>query len=260
MKNNRYFMAADDGDAIEIVIYGDIVSQTWFESDVSADSIVKTLNQSKAKDITVKINSYGGDVGEAIAIYNELRSKSKSGAKVTTIDMGFACSSASVIFCAGDTRVMAKSSMLMIHNPLMFISGNAKEMKKAAADLEKVTKSIFDIYQDVINITADELQALMDDESWIEAQDAIDMGFATEMEENTDNSSQAAARVRKSLFAKFKAEEKKPEDPEEPEPEEPGEPEDPTEQEPENPDDPEDPEKKEQTTDLFENFRKKRRK
>lgn len=276
---NKYFMAAEDGDALEIVIYGDIVSQTFFESDVSADSIVKTLNQSKAKDITVKINSYGGDVGEAIAIYNELRSKSKSGAKVTTIDMGFACSSASVIFCAGDTRVMAKSSMLMIHNPWMFISGNAKEMKKAAADLEKVTKSILDIYQDVINITADELQALMDAESWIETQDAIDMGFATEMEENTDNSSQAAARVRKSLFAKFKAEEKKPEDPEEPEPDDPEEPEepepdqepeDPTEPEPEpekpepekpeDPDDPEDPEKKEQTTDLFKSFRKKRRK
>lgn len=270
---NRYFMATEENDTLEIVIFGDITSIPFFENDVSSDSIVKTLNQSNAKNITVKINSYGGEVSEAIAIYNELRAKSKAGVAVTTIDMGFACSSASVIFCAGDKRVMSQSSLLMIHNPWMSISGNSKELQKAAEDLEKIAKSIVDIYQSVINITAEELDALMDAETWIEAADAVEMGFATQMDEDTDSVSQAAARVRRSLFAKFRAEEKKPdEDPEKKEePDELIEPDEPGEElpEPDNPDadpdepieepDEEDPEKKKPANDLFKNFKNKRR-
>lgn len=290
---NRYFMATEENDTLEIIIFGDITSIPFLGNDVSSDSIVKTLNQSNAKNITVKINSYGGEVGEAIAIYNELRAKSKAGVAVTTIDMGFACSSASVIFCAGDKRVMSQSSLLMIHNPWMSISGNSKELQKAAEDLEKIAKSIVDIYQSVINITAEELDTLMDAETWIEAADAVEMGFATQLDEDTDSVSQAAARVRRSLFAKFRAEEKKPdedpekkpnEDPEKKEkpdaptkPDEPTEPEEPTEPdepdeespEPDNPDvdpgepieepDEEDPEKKKPANDLFKNFKNKRR-
>lgn len=264
---NRYFMATEENDALEIVIFGDITSLPLWENDVSSDSIVKTLNQSHAKNITVKINSYGGEVGEAIAIYNELKAKSKAGAKVTTVNMGFACSSASVIFCAGDNRIMSRSSLLMIHNPWLSISGNAKELKKAAGDLEKIAKSITEIYQGVISITDAELEALMDAETWIEAADAVDMGFATAIDESTDEASQAAARVRRSLFAKFRAEEKKP-DEEEPDEEEPTEPEEtvepeeePTEEpdetdEPDEESDEEDPEKKKQTNDLFKNFKK----
>ncbi len=271
---NRYFMATEENDALEIVIFGDITSLPLFENDVTSDSVVKTLNQSHAKNITVKINSYGGEVGEAIAIYNELRAKSKAGAKVTTVNMGFACSSASVIFCAGDTRIMSQSSLLMIHNPWLSISGNAKELKKAAGDLEKIAKSIIEIYQGLISITDAELEALMDAETWIEAADAVDMGFATEIDESTDQASQAAARVRRSLFAKFRAEEKKPDEEEpdketeeqtEPEPEEepdkePGETEEPNEapvEEPDEEDPDEDPEKKQPTNDLFKNFKSK---
>ncbi len=275
---NRYFAATEENDALDIVIFGDITSMPFLENDISSDSIVKTLNQSHANNITVKINSYGGEVSEALAIYNELRAKSRAGAKVTTVNMGFACSSASVIFCAGDSRVMSQSSLLMIHNPWMSISGNAKELKKAAGDLEKVAKSITEIYQGVINITDAELETLMDAESWIEAADAVDMGFATEIDKSTDKASQAAARVRRSLFAKFRAEEKKTqEDPDEEEPTEPDETEkqtedpdetekpakNPDEEEPTEPDETEepeeDPEKKKETNDLFKNFKKKRR-
>lgn len=275
---NRYFAATEENDALDIVIFGDITSIPFFENDISSDSVVKTLNQSHANNITVKINSYGGEVSEALAIYNELRAKSRAGAKVTTVNMGFACSSASVIFCAGDSRVMSQSSLLMIHNPWVSISGNAKELKKAAGDLEKIAKSITEIYQGVINITDAELETLMDAESWIEAADAVDMGFATEIDKSTDKASQAAARVRRSLFAKFRAEEKKTkEDPDEEEPTEPDETEKqtedpdetekpdkkPDEEEPTEPDETEepeeDPEKKKETNDLFKNFKKKRR-
>ena len=278
---NRYFMATEENDVLDIVIFGDITSLPLWENDVSSDSIVKTLNQSHAKNIMVKINSYGGEVGEAIAIYNELKAKSNAGAKVTTVDMGFACSSASVIFCAGDNRIMSQSSLLMIHNPWLSISGNAKELKKAAGDLEKIAKSITEIYQGVISITDAELEALMDAETWIEAADAVDMGFATAIDESTDEASQAAARVRRSLFARFRAEEKKPDeeepdeetiepeqDPGEEETTEPDETEEPEEEPTEEPDETDEPdedpdeddrEKKKQTNDLFKNFKKQRR-
>lgn len=213
---NKYFMAEQTGETLEIVIYGDITSLPCFENDVTADSIAKTLHESTAKDIVVKINSYGGEVAEGLAIYNELRAKSEAGAKVTTVDMGFACSSASLIFCAGDQRVMKDASLLMIHNPWLMVTGNAQQLRKAADDLDKIAEGIKAAYKQVATCTDEELQDLLDAESWLNAEEAVSYGFATEAEA-AEEANEPAAWVRERIMNRLKMEEKPEEDPKDPE-------------------------------------------
>ena len=115
----------------ELHIYGDITSWPWLESDVDAYSLSKELAELDVDKINVYINSYGGEVAEGLAIYNSLK---RHKAKIVTVCDGFACSVASVIFMAGDERVMNESSLLMIHNAWTWASGNADELRKAGSE------------------------------------------------------------------------------------------------------------------------------
>ena len=92
---------------------------------------------------------------------------------------GFACSIASVIFMAGDERIMSKSSLLMIHNAWMYVSGNASELRKQADDLDKITQASINAYLEHINISEEELKELLNKESWLTYNECIEMGFAT---------------------------------------------------------------------------------
>ena len=96
-------MAAQDGDTLDILIYGDITSWEQDEKDVSSYNLAQLIGKSNAKEIRVRINSYGGEVAEGLAIYNALKGHP---ARVTTVCDGFACSAASVVFMAGDERIM----------------------------------------------------------------------------------------------------------------------------------------------------------
>ena len=167
-------------DNAELYIYGDIASDycKWAESDVSANDIVTKLQSVHAKSIDVYINSYGGEVAQGIAIYNALK---RHKAKVTTYVDGFACSIASVIAMAGDVRKMYDNSLLMIHNAWTVAQGNAAELEKAAADLKVINEATKQAYIDVVNISENELTALLDAETWLTAEKAVEMGFATEV-------------------------------------------------------------------------------
>ncbi len=147
-------------------------------------------------EIEVHISSYGGEVVEGLAIYNALKNHK---AKVTTINDGFACSIASVIFCAGDRRLMNESSLLMIHNAWVWTCGNADDLRKEADDLEKVSAQAVKIYESVSNLSADDIRSLMDKESWLEPQDCIDYQFATEIIKNAD-SDKATQSIRNKIF------------------------------------------------------------
>ena len=129
----RYWeLKHEDGtDDAELYIFGDIAPDDWkwSENDRSAMDIVKAIEGLSAKNLIVHINSYGGDVKEGLAIYNCIKN---CGMNVTTINDGFACSAASVIFMAGKQRVMNDASLLMIHNPYMMAVGNPDELRKAA--------------------------------------------------------------------------------------------------------------------------------
>lgn len=192
-----YALEVSDKEA-DIYIFGDITSWEWFENDVSSYTLSKELQEldPNIETINVHINSYGGEVAEGLAIYNMLRNHK---AKVKTYCDGFACSIASVIFMAGDERIMNNASLLMVHNAWMWTAGNADDLRKDADDLDKITQASIVAYKSRVNISEDEIKELLDNETWILPSEALEMGFATAIvgEAATEK---AAASARKALF------------------------------------------------------------
>ena len=175
----KYYALAQEGSAAEITIYGDITSWPWLESDVSAYLLSKQIEELEADVVDVYINSYGGEVSEGLAIYSALK---RHKAKVRTHCDGFACSAASLVFMAGDERTMGEASLLMIHNAWSRAQGNARELRKAADDLETISTAAANAYRGAVNISDEALAELLDQEAWIAPQDAVSMGFATGIE------------------------------------------------------------------------------
>lgn len=177
---NRYYSLYTEENGSELHIYGDITSGGgWFssESDVSSYQIAKELSElDTSKPLTVYINSYGGEVAEGIAIYNQL----KRFEQCKTVVDGYAASIASVIFMAGRERVMSPSSLLFIHNAWMRTAGNSVQLRKDADDLEKITAASMQAYLEHVNIGEDKLREMLDAETWLNADEAVEMGFATE--------------------------------------------------------------------------------
>lgn len=194
--NKKYFQLTQNNNEVDIQIYGDITSWEWFDSDVSSYTLSKQIEGLECDQINVYINSYGGEVAEGLAIYNQLK---RHKAKVKTVCDGFACSAASVIFMAGDERVMSTASLLMIHNAWTYASGNAKELRKQADDLDTITQASINAYMQEVNITEEELRQMLDNETWISPQEAIEKGFITSIV-NEREAEQVSQSVKKSLI------------------------------------------------------------
>lgn len=177
---NKPYQLQKNAEGNELFIHGDITSYTWYEDDVCAFDLAKDLKECSG-DITVRINSYGGEVAQGLAIYNLLKDYD---GKVTTKCDGFACSAASVIFMAGQERVMPKSSLLMIHNAWSWASGDSNALKKAAEDLEKMTQPSIEIYKANSNLSEEAIKEMMDNETWITAEEALEYGFITSIVED----------------------------------------------------------------------------
>lgn len=197
MKERFYQLTNVSEDSATLYIYGDITSIKLFENDVCVYDLAKEIGDLNGKALTVRINSYGGEVAEGLAIYNLLKSYE---GEVTTICDGFACSAASVVFMAGTKRIMPRSSLLMIHNAWTWASGDADDLRKAAEDLEKITQPSVEIYTSVSNLDADEIKAMMDAETWIDADEALDFGFATEISEEAAMQSLEDGILAKTVF------------------------------------------------------------
>lgn len=181
---SRWYQMEVSGTDADIWVFGDVTSLPWFDSDVSAHGFVHDLESLGPVDnITVHINSYGGEVAEGIAIYNALLAHE---AKVTTVCEGMACSIASVIFMAGSRRVMRDASLMFLHNCWGYATGDADDMRKAAEDME-IHNSLSKKAYARSGLAADEISAMMDAETWLTAQDALADGFATEIDEADDS-------------------------------------------------------------------------
>lgn len=193
MKKYFQLTTSEDGTTADLDIYGDICARWWDDDAMSAPKLSKMLDElGNVSQINVHINSYGGEVAEGLAIYSALR---RHKARVRTTCDGFACSIASVIFMAGDERLMSDASLLMIHNAWTSAIGvNAADLRKLADDMDTITSASKSAYMARVSITEDELTELMDAETWISPADAVDMGFATEIEtfESGDKASQGA--------------------------------------------------------------------
>ena len=153
---------------------GTIAEECWFDDDVTPKLFEDELC-SGSGDVTVWINSPGGDCVAAAQIYNML--KEYNGNITVKID-GIAASAASVIAMAGDTVLMSPVSMLMIHNPATLAFGDAAEMKKAVEMLDEVKESIINAYELKTGLSRAKIAHLMDNETWMNAYKAKQMGFA----------------------------------------------------------------------------------
>ena len=196
MPDKRFYSLVVNEKTADIDIYGDICSWAWEEvGETSAYTLSKKLAALEDVDtINVNINSYGGEVAEGLAIYNALR---RHPAKVVTRCDGFACSIASVIFMAGEERIINDASLLMIHNAWSRAVGNAEDLRKSADDLDTITQASKNAYLSRISIDEEKLTELMDAESWITPANALEWGFATAIEtfEEGDKPAQSARKV-----------------------------------------------------------------
>lgn len=153
---------------------GPIAEETWFGDEITPKQF-KTELISESGDITIWINSPGGDVFAASQIYNMLMDY--QGNVTVKID-GLAASAASVIAMAGGDVLMSPVSMLMIHNPMTLAFGDTAEMEKAISMLGEVKESIINAYELKTGLSRAKLAHLMDAESWFNAKKAVELGFA----------------------------------------------------------------------------------
>lgn len=165
----------------ELLIY-DAIGQSFWEEGITASSVVNFLAEldEDVEEVTVRINSPGGSVPEGTAIYNALR---KAPQRVVAHVDGVAASMASVIAMAADEIHMSKGSMMMVHNAHSITMGNAKDHEDAAKVLRSVSGQLAGIYADRAKRPSEEIQALMDSESWLTAEDAVKEGLADFTEE-----------------------------------------------------------------------------
>lgn len=157
-------------------INGVIAEESWFDDDITPALFASELNNGSG-DVTVWLNSPGGDVVAAAQIYNMLATYR---GKVRVCIDGVAASAASVVAMAGDTVAMSPVSMLMIHNPATLAVGDKDELERALAMLESVKDSIINAYEAKTGLSRAKLSKLMDAETWMDARAAISMGFADE--------------------------------------------------------------------------------
>ncbi len=157
-----------------LFLNGEISDETWYGDEVTPKLFKDELNAGQG-NITVWINSPGGDVFAAAQIYNMLRDY--KGQVTVKID-GLAASAASVIAMAGDTVVVSPVAMMMIHNPATIAFGEARDMEKAIGMLNEVKESILNAYEQKTGLNRVKLSHMMDDETWFNAKKAVELGFA----------------------------------------------------------------------------------
>ncbi len=157
-----------------LFLNGTIAEESWYDDDVTPKLFEQELMADKG-DVTIWINSPGGDCVAAAQIYNMLMNY--KGNITVKID-GIAASAASVIAMAGSKVLMSPVSMLMIHNPSTIAAGDKAEFQKAMAMLSEVKESIINAYEIKTGLARVKLADLMDEESWMNANKAVELGFA----------------------------------------------------------------------------------
>jgi ATP-dependent Clp protease protease subunit len=198
-------------DTADIAIYDEIGMWGITAREFNAD-----LKKITAKNIDVTINSPGGSLFDALAMYNGLRNH---GATITTKVMGVAASAASVVFMAGDKRVMPENTFLMVHNCIGPLKGNADEHREFADTLDNINQSIIKTYVARTGKTEDEVKALLDAETFLSAQEAKDSGFTDLVEPALKIAAEFdIARLPANVQASFKAAQDETTDPTDPAP------------------------------------------
>ena len=168
---------ADEGSERVLELYGTIAETSWFDDDVTPKMFHDELFAGKGP-VTVWLNSPGGDCIAASQIYTMLMDYQDD---VTIKIDGIAASAASVIAMAGTKVLMAPTALMMIHNPMTMAYGNQADMEKAIEMLDEVKESIMNAYEIKTSLSRAKLSHLMDSETWMNANKAIELGFADDI-------------------------------------------------------------------------------
>jgi ATP-dependent Clp protease protease subunit len=193
--------AAADGESDNTISILDVIGADWFGEGVTAKRIAGALRAIGERDVTVNVNSPGGDYFEGLAIYNMLREHK---GKVTVKVLGLAASAASVIAMAGDEVRIARAGFFMIHNTWVIAMGDRNALREVADWLEPFDRAAADIYAARTGLKESEIAKMLDRETWIPGSQAVEDGFADELlasdEVASGASNSAAARPRESVM------------------------------------------------------------
>lgn len=174
-----FMQVASDG-THELIVEGVISSDLWWGDEFTPDMVRDELSGLNGEPIRIIINSPGGEVFAGAAIYNALREY--KGRKTVRVD-GVAASMASVIAMVGDEIIMNPGSTMMVHRPLVMAYGNVNDMQKAIDMLTAIEETIIPIYEKRTGLTKDQVFELLDAETWMSADKAVELGFADSQEE-----------------------------------------------------------------------------
>ncbi len=177
--NHKFWNFMDNGDTAELQLFGQIQSEEdwWSDDCVTYRDFINELNAlGNKKSINVVIHSVGGDVFAANAIYSALVMNKAS---ITGTVIGICASAATIVLMACENRRIAKNGILMAHNPSVSLWGSyqEEELLKLAEVTSQVKKSIVTSYMERLDKTEDEINQLMDEETWYVGQEAVDAGF-----------------------------------------------------------------------------------
>ena len=177
-------MKNEEEKSAELILYGSIGSDEYWD-DISDKAFKQDIeNLGDVENITLHINSPGGSVFSAVAIANTLKNHK---AKITANIDGLAASAATIITSACDTVKMPKNALFMVHNPITFAYGNNQDMQKTLEMLNKVKNSIIETYLNKAKTDKETLSELMDNETWMSAEEAKEYGFIDEiLDENVE--------------------------------------------------------------------------
>lgn len=175
----------------ELILEGVIASESWFEDDVTPKMFRAELEK-RSGDVTVRVNSPGGDVFAGVALYNMLN---EHDGNVTVKVDGIAASIASLIAMAGDKIIMLPGSMMMVHNPWTFAMGNADDLEQVVESLKKTAESMVPIYIARTGQSEEKVNELLKAETWMTASDAVELGFADEAVEAKTSLADAMAKI-----------------------------------------------------------------
>lgn len=208
-----YTMATADGQTAEITMYGDIYEQQptdWWGDPVEGQFITLTefmadLEQvASCREITIRMNSYGGDAGVSLTIHNRLRELARAGTKLTCIVDGVAMSGGSLIMCACDTVKANPSSLVMIHKCWSTIYGayNADELRAQADSQDAWDKMQSEIYQRKTGLSNTVIMHMMGETTYMTGREALEKGFVDELLEDAEDAQIAASADGRSLIVK----------------------------------------------------------
>ena len=195
MKEKWYNIKNKAGETADIYIFDEIGTY-----GVTAQEFINDIKELKGLPINLRINSLGGDVFDGMAMYNVIKRRK---AKTTVYIEGIAASIATIIALGADEVVMAENSLFMIHNAWGGTMGEAKDMRKTADTLDKISSELTDIYRKKTGLSYDALQEMMDEETWLNANEAYELGFV----DTISDSIKVAAKYDVSKFKNITQEE-----------------------------------------------------